>query len=32
MAKPDRDAEFTEYVSARQAWLRRVAFLLRCFP
>lgn len=28
MAKPDRDAEFTEYVSARQAWLRRVAFLL----
>lgn len=28
MAKPDRDAEFTEYVSARQAWLRRVAYLL----
>lgn len=28
MAKPDRDAAFTEYVSARQAWLRRVAFLL----
>lgn len=28
MAKHDRDAEFTEYVSARQAWLRRVAFLL----
>ncbi len=23
-----RDAEFTEYVAARQAWLRRVAFLL----
>lgn len=28
MAKPDRDAEFTEYVGARQAWLRRVAYLL----
>jgi RNA polymerase sigma-70 factor (sigma-E family) len=28
MAKPDRDAEFTEYVSARAPWLRRVAFLL----
>ncbi len=28
MAKPDRDAEFTEYVSARQGWLRRVAYLL----
>ena len=28
MAKPDRDAEFTEYVSARQSWLRRVAYLL----
>lgn len=28
MAKPDRDAEFTEYVTARQAWLRRVAYLL----
>lgn len=28
MAKPDRDAEFTEYVSARSPWLRRVAFLL----
>ncbi|MEY9930761.1 RNA polymerase sigma-70 factor (sigma-E family) [Catenulispora sp. GP43] len=28
MAKPDRDAEFTEYVIARQAWLRRVAYLL----
>jgi RNA polymerase sigma-70 factor (sigma-E family) len=28
MAKPDRDAEFTEYVSARSSWLRRVAYLL----
>jgi len=28
MAKPDRDAAFTEYVSARQTWLRRVAYLL----
>ena len=28
MAKPDRDAEFTEYVSARSPWLRRVAYLL----
>jgi RNA polymerase sigma-70 factor (sigma-E family) len=28
MAKPDRDAEFTDYVTARQAWLRRVAYLL----
>ena len=28
MAKPDRDAAFTEYVSARQGWLRRVAYLL----
>jgi RNA polymerase sigma-70 factor (sigma-E family) len=28
MAKPDRDAEFTEFVSARAPWLRRVAFLL----
>ena len=28
MAKPDRDAEFTAFVSARQAWLRRVAYLL----
>ena len=28
MATPDRDAEFTEYASARQAWLRRVAYLL----
>ncbi|NUP52787.1 MAG: SigE family RNA polymerase sigma factor [Catenulispora sp.] len=28
MAKPDRDAEFTAYVSARQGWLRRVAYLL----
>ena len=28
MAKADRDAEFTEYVSARQGWLRRVAYLL----
>jgi RNA polymerase sigma-70 factor (sigma-E family) len=28
MAKPDRDADFTEYVSARSSWLRRVAYLL----
>ena len=28
MATLDRDAEFTEYASARQAWLRRVAYLL----
>ncbi|GAA2028578.1 SigE family RNA polymerase sigma factor [Catenulispora yoronensis] len=28
MAKPDRDADFTAYAGARQAWLRRVAYLL----
>jgi RNA polymerase sigma-70 factor (sigma-E family) len=28
MAKPDRDAEFTDYASARLPWLRRVAYLL----
>lgn len=26
--RPGRDAEFTEYVLARQAWLRRIAYLL----
>jgi RNA polymerase sigma-70 factor (sigma-E family) len=28
MATSDRDAEFTEYVSARSPWLRRIAYLL----
>jgi RNA polymerase sigma-70 factor (sigma-E family) len=28
MAKVERDAEFTEFVSSRAAWLRKVAFLL----
>jgi RNA polymerase sigma-70 factor (sigma-E family) len=28
MAKPSRDAEFTDYVTARSPWLRRVAYLL----
>lgn len=28
MAKPDRDAEFTEYLKARSAWLTRVGYLL----
>ncbi|TQF05182.1 SigE family RNA polymerase sigma factor [Kitasatospora acidiphila] len=28
MAKAERDAEFTEFVSSRAAWLRKVAFLL----
>ncbi|WP_194916867.1 SigE family RNA polymerase sigma factor [Catenulispora rubra] len=28
MAKPDRDAEFTEYLKARSAWLARVGYLL----
>jgi RNA polymerase sigma-70 factor (sigma-E family) len=28
MATSDRDAEFTDYVRARSAWLRRIAYLL----
>ncbi|MER7849928.1 SigE family RNA polymerase sigma factor [Kitasatospora sp. NPDC096077] len=28
MAKPTRDAEFTEYVASRAGWLRKVAYLL----
>jgi RNA polymerase sigma-70 factor (sigma-E family) len=28
MARADRDAEFTEYLSARSAWLTRVGYLL----
>ncbi len=28
MAGRDRDAEFTEYVTARSAWLRKIAYLL----
>jgi RNA polymerase sigma-70 factor (sigma-E family) len=28
MARADQDAEFTEYIRARSAWLSRIAFLL----
>jgi hypothetical protein len=30
MAKADSDAEFTEYLRARSAWLSRIAYLLCC--